>query len=107
MTYCRNHPLEQCDGIRGSNKTYRNEQIRNLLLILLPGLAILGSAALDITHSAVGYHAGKEDWIEPWEWAVEAGDSTPHEGEVEIAGVVDLAGVSVLMVISIHNDVKR
>lgn len=75
--------------------TYGDEEVWNSLLVLCPCLTILGSAALNVTHGTVGNHTGEEDRIEPGERTLEAGDKTPHECEVEIAGVVDLAGVAI------------
>lgn len=40
-------------------------------------------------------HASKEERIEPGEGAGEAGDQAPVQSEVEIAGVVDLAGLAI------------
>lgn len=78
-----------------SSDTHRDEQVGNLLLILSPGLAVLDTAPLDITQSTMGNHAGEEDGVEPREGAGEASDQTPIQGEVQIAGVVDLAGLAI------------
>ena len=40
-------------------------------------------------------HSAEKDRIEPGEWAVEAGDPAPADGEENVAGVVDFAGVGV------------
>ena len=40
-------------------------------------------------------HAEKEDWIEPWEWALESSDQTPRERKVEITCIVNLSCISV------------
>ena len=41
------------------------------------------------------YHTCKEYWIEPWKWALEAGDEAPTQGEKEIASVVKLPSITV------------
>jgi hypothetical protein len=78
-----------------SDDAYGNEEVRNALLVLGPCLAILVPAALDITQGTVGDHAREEEWVEPREGAVEASDETPVQGEVEVAGVMDLASFAV------------
>lgn len=45
-------------------------------------------------------HNGEEHRIEPREGTVESGDQTPHEGKVEIAGVVNLSGIAVCVWVS-------
>ena len=40
-------------------------------------------------------HASEEDRVEPRERAVKTGDETPRKSEEEIAGVVDLPGLSI------------
>lgn len=76
-------------------KTYRDEQIRHQLLILVPALAILSPTPLNISKRAVDDHAGKEHRVEPRKWTAEPGDETPGIGKEEVAGVVDLSGVTV------------
>lgn len=75
--------------------TYGNEQVRHLSLILGPSFTVLVPAALDIAQGAVADHSGKEDRVEPREGALEASDQAPVEGEVQIACVVDLAGLAI------------
>lgn len=75
--------------------THWNEEVGHLSLILEPGLAVLGSAPLDITQSTVGDHASEEQRVEPWEGAGEAGDQAPIKGEVEITSIVNLSGFAV------------
>ena len=75
--------------------TYWDEKIRHLPLILLPCLAILLPALLDIPHCAVDNHAAKEDRVKPGERAAETGNETPADSKEEIASVVDLACLSV------------
>lgn len=75
--------------------THGNEEVGHLSLILEPGLAVLGPAPLDITQRTVGDHASKEERVEPREGARKAGDQSPIKGEVQIAGIVDLAGFAV------------
>jgi hypothetical protein len=50
-------------------KTYWNEQVGNLLLIALPGLAVLATASVDIPIGTVDDHGHEENKIEPREWA--------------------------------------
>jgi hypothetical protein len=76
-------------------QTYRDEQIRHKPLILLPALAILLPASLNISECTMDDHARKEHGVEPREWAVESGDEAPGIGEEEVACIVDLAGISV------------
>lgn len=78
--------------------THGNKQVGHLLLILNPGLAVLGSAPLDVTQGAVADHTGKEERVEPGEWAFKPGDQAPVEGKVEIARVVDLASLAICAV---------
>jgi hypothetical protein len=80
---------------RNDLATHRNEQIWHPPLILVPSLAILGPAALDVPGRTVGDHAREEEWVEPWEGGSGAGDKTPGKCEEEVAGVVDLAGVAI------------
>lgn len=40
-------------------------------------------------------HTGEEDRIEPRKGAIESSNGTPHEGEVDVACVMDLSGVAV------------
>ena len=75
--------------------TYRNEQVRDLSLILPPCLAILVPATLNIAHRTVGDHAGKEQRIEPRKGAAEPSDETPVKGKVQVTGVVDLACLAI------------
>lgn len=74
---------------------YRNEQVGNLSLVLSPSLTVLVPAALDVTQSTVADHARKEQRVEPRERAVKAGNKTPVQGKVQIAGVVDLASLAI------------
>lgn len=80
---------------RQLHQTHRNKQIRHLALVLLPRLSIFRSALLNIPNGTMYDHAGEEQWIEPREGRVEAGDSAPGESEEEIAGVMDLARVAI------------
>lgn len=57
--------------------TYWDEQIRHLTLVLLPCFSIFSLAFLDISIRPVADHDGKEAWVEPREWAVEACDQRP------------------------------
>lgn len=77
------------------NGTHRNEKVRDLSCIFVPGLSILSLASLDISVRTVNDHGSKEDWIEPGEWAVKSSDETPRIGEEEIASVMDLASISI------------
>ena len=76
-------------------KTYRDEKVRATSLILLPSIAILLLATLNITTGTVHNHESKEDRVEPRERRVEASDHTPAESKVHVASVVDLASVLV------------
>jgi hypothetical protein len=80
---------------RASDDAYRNEEVRNALLVLGPCLAILVPAALNIAQSTVGDHACEEQRVEPWERAIEASDETPVQGKVKVAGVMYLASFAV------------
>lgn len=75
--------------------THRDEQVRHPGLVLAPRVTILCAAALDVACGAVGDHAAEEEGVEPGEGAAEAGDEPPADGEVGVAGVVDLAGEAV------------
>ena len=57
----------------GFESAYGNEQVRNLPLILLPGLAVLESAALNVAPGSVGDHAAEKDGVEPREGAPKRG----------------------------------
>ena len=81
--------------MRSNRDTHRNEQVGNLSLVLGPGLTILVAAALNVTQSTVGDHAGKEERVEPWERAGEASNQPPVQGEEKITGIVNLAGLAV------------
>lgn len=48
---------------------YRNEEVRNLFLVLEPGLAILSSTPSNVTSGTVSNHGAEEDGIEPREMA--------------------------------------
>lgn len=48
---------------------YRNEEVRDLLLVLEPGLTILGSTPSNVTSGTVSDHSAEEDGIEPGERA--------------------------------------
>ena len=76
-------------------ETYGDEEIRHPFLVLGPAVAVLHATALDVSYGAMGDHGGEENGIEPWEGTGEAADYAPAEGEVKIAGVVDLTGVAV------------
>lgn len=76
-------------------ETYRNEQVRHPPLVFQPRLSVAFSASLNITHGTMRNHAREEQGIEPRERRAEASDQTPCDGEVEIAGIVDLAGIAV------------
>src|SRR6266566_2998685 len=52
-----------------SRLTHRNEQVRHLLLVLLPRIAVLDAAPLYVTRCAVGNHGAEEDGVEPRERA--------------------------------------
>lgn len=98
MTYCskvmsasRSHTLRR----EPNTRTYGDEQVRHLSLILLPRIAILLPAPLDVPHGAMCNHAAEEDGVEPREGAAEARDEAPADGEEGIAGVVQLAGLAV------------
>lgn len=45
---------------------------------------------MNITARAVDDHAAEEDRVEPREWAAEAGDETPVQRKIGVAGVVYL-----------------
>jgi hypothetical protein len=76
-------------------KTYRDEQIRHQLLILVPAFTILSPTPLNIPMRAVDDHAGEEQRVEPRKWAAEPSDETPGISKEEVAGIVDLPGVTV------------
>ena len=42
------------------------------------------------------YHTGKEYRIEPWKWALKAGDKAPSQGEKQVASIVKLSSVTIL-----------
>lgn len=81
--------------------TYRDKQVRNLSLVLPPGLAVLVPATLDITHRTVSDHAGEEQRIEPREGATEPSNEAPIKGKVQVTGVVDLACLAICRVSSL------
>lgn len=57
-----------CDQkITKIKKTYRDEEVRAASLILLPGIAVLLLATLDVTVGAVHNHDSEESRVEPWE----------------------------------------
>ena len=85
----------------GKRKTYGNEKIRNPPLILLPGITVLLAAAGNVTPRAVSNHAAEEDGVEPGEGAAEAGDQTPADSKVGVAGIVHLASEAVP---AVHQD---
>lgn len=49
--------------------TYGDEEVRDLLLVLLPGGPVLFTAAGNVTRCAMNDHAGEENRIEPRERA--------------------------------------
>lgn len=75
--------------------TYRNEKIWHLAFVLLPRFPILGLTLFDISVRPVTDHDGKEDRVKPWQRAVEARDESPHDCEVHVGRVMDLAGVPI------------
>ena len=81
--------------------TYRNEKIRHPLLILLPSITVLLAAAGNVTPRAVSNHGAEENGVEPGEGAAEAGNQTPADSKVGVAGIVHLAGEAVP---AIHQD---
>jgi hypothetical protein len=87
------HGLRSELGLKG--RSYWNEQVRHLALILLPSFSVFGPALLDVPNGTMNDHAGEEEGVEPWEWRVEPGDCSPRESEEEIAGVMDLAGIAI------------
>lgn len=48
-------------------------------------------------------HAREEHRVEPGEWAGEAGDKTPVQRKVEVAGVVDFTGLAVWTVLVVSD----
>lgn len=79
----------------GVARAYRDEQIRHQLLILRPTLPILLLTPLNISICTVHNHTRKEERVKPWEWATEPRDQTPSQGKIQIARIVNLAGVSI------------
>ena len=49
--------------------TYRNEQVRNPLLVLEPGVAVLAAAPSYVAKATVSDHAAEENWVKPRERA--------------------------------------
>jgi hypothetical protein len=49
--------------------TYRNKKVRKTPFVLQPRIAILGTAPLNVSRSAVGNHADEEERVEPGERA--------------------------------------
>jgi hypothetical protein len=52
-------------------------------------------ASADISLCTMSDHGAEEDWIEPREWAVEPSDQAPRQRKVDIACIVDFAGISI------------
>lgn len=97
MTYCgrRMLAIRSQKITRVGTRTYGDEQVGHLSLVLLPRIAILLPTPLDVPHGAVRDHAAEEDGVEPGEGAAEPRDQAPADGEEGIAGVVQLAGLAV------------
>lgn len=49
--------------------TYGDEQVRYPLLVLPPGITVLGTATVDVTRRTVGNHTAEEERVEPRERA--------------------------------------
>lgn len=58
-------------------RTYRDEQVRNLPLILCPRLTILLLALFNIAQRTVDDHTAEKDGVEPRERALESGNQAP------------------------------
>lgn len=91
-------------------RTYWDEEVGNLLLVALPGLAVLATAPVDIPISAVDNHGHEEDRIEPREWtpvsvllvtinhtlsemncSLESSNETPGHGEEHVRNIIRLS----------------
>lgn len=85
-----------CDGHSAARvgRTYRDPHVGDIALILGPGLAVLFTAATGVAAGTVDAHDGEEDGVEPGEGAVKARDQAPGEGEEDVAGVMDFAGIA-------------
>lgn len=91
-TYCfiNQHELAFISLRRRQETTYRDKQVRDPLLVLLPRGAVLEPTPLHVSVRAMDDHAAKEQWIEPWKRRVETCDCAPRDGKVEIGRVMDL-----------------
>jgi hypothetical protein len=65
MTYCEMLATSR----EKEGATYRNEEIRHLLLVLLPSISVLASTTLDISHGTMNNHNHEEHRVKPWERA--------------------------------------
>ena len=80
---------------RRYKSAYRNEKIRNPPLVLFPCFAVFGLTFLNISQRSMRYHNSKEQRIEPWKGAIEAGDEAPSQCEEQICRVMYLACIPI------------
>ena len=75
--------------------SYRDEEVRDLILVLLPCFPIFRPTSLDIAPGSVDNHTGKENGVKPWKWAIKASDEAPSQCKVEITRIVDFPSIAV------------